>query len=136
MDKVIYSIKWLYVEMWKSLSDLSDGERSRVLFVPFERFVKDPWHFIGELKLFLGVGPTRSTGRVLRKQKCPRANLSAGRGHESYGFCGPLGSGDSEDYRRRMEFVDAEASREAAAELRRMCVEYEERFQVSIPGGA
>lgn len=133
MDKVIYSIKWLYEESEKALGGLSEGERSRVFLIPFERFVKDPWHFIGKLKAFLGVNPTERTKRVLRKQKCPRANLSAGKGHESYGWSGPLGGDDSEDYSRRMEFVDAKASPEAAAELRRMCGSYEERFKVSIP---
>lgn len=134
MDKVIYSIKWLCEESAKALNGLSGDERARVFFVPFERFVRDPWHFIGELRDFLGVKPTGRTKKILRKQKCPRANLSAGRGHESYGWKGPLGSDDSEDYQRRMEFVDAQASTEAALELRKMCEAYEERFQVSIPG--
>lgn len=133
IDKVIYSINWLIEQTNNAYQILNDEQKKQIIFIPFEKFVKDPWPFIKKLETFLGADITLQTKKVLRKQRCPRECLSAGRGHKKYGWKKPSGGiDDLADYKRRRVFVVNNASKEAIELLDKLSVQYEQEYDITF----
>lgn len=131
IDRVIYSIEWLTRKSEDAFKKLSNAQKEQVMFIPFETFVRKPWLYINELKIFLGTEVTSATAKALKRQKVPRSNLSAGRGHKQYGWKNETQSNsDQEDFNRRKSFVNLNACKESIDVLNSLCREYEEKFQL------
>ena len=132
MDKVIYSIQWLTHKADEALGTLSKGQREQILIIPFERFVLDPWPFVDAIGASLSTEPTAATKRVLRRQGCPRELVAAGPAKEiykRYGWKKPkTRTTESAELRKRREFAESLASREALNTLDTLCAEYENRY--------
>lgn len=131
IDKVIHSIEWLMRRSDEAYQRLNNEQKEQVIFVPFEKFVIEPWPYINELKLFLDTDITKATTRALKRQKCPRKNLMAGRGHTGYGWKSDEENNDDlRDFKRRESFVKENANRESIDMLNALCQEYEEKYQL------
>jgi hypothetical protein len=129
IDRVILSIQWLIQKGHEAYDRLSDAQKEQVMFIPFERFVMKPWPYVNELENILATSITPATARALKRQKCPRANLSAGRGHKHYGWKSQdKNSDDITDYKRRKEFVESHASAEAIDILQEISTAYEHTY--------
>jgi len=132
IDKVILSIEWLIRKSQDAYKELSITQREQVIFIPFEKIVTDPWPYINELERFLGTDVTAATAKALKRQKVPRANLSAGKGHKQYGWKNENRVNDDlADYNRRKSFVDSNASRTSVDLLNDLCREYEENYELA-----
>jgi hypothetical protein len=131
IDKVIHSIEWLMRKNNEAHDRLNDAQKEQVIFVPFEKFVIEPWPYINELKHFLGTDITPSTTKALRRQKCPRQSLMAGRGHKVYGWKSDEHTNDDlRDFNRRESFVKENADPESVDILNALCQKYEEKYQL------
>jgi len=129
VDRAIRTVYWLSQQRETVVAQASEAERRQILFIPFERFVTDPWPFLRELEEFLGAKTTPTTRRVLRRQRCPREILTAGRGHKRAGWKRPDPSSTNEsEFHKVRDAIESKASAEAAALLWEMCADYERRF--------
>jgi hypothetical protein len=106
MDKVIYGIKALMDMQDKLILEMDKSRKKQILIIPFESFVLEPYKWIKESSQLLQTEETRTTYKVLKKQKCPRKKIHAGKGHRSYGFDKNLIQlSEEEDYNRRLKFI-------------------------------
>lgn len=129
MDKVIYGCECLLLMQEKILAKLSAAEKVRLLLIPFESFVLDPNSWIEKLTKLLGTRTTKATSRILKKQKCPREFINAGKGHKHYGFDKRTAqSSEKDDYQRRMAFINEKASPEALIVLEKIAKDYEQKY--------
>jgi len=133
VDRAIRTVHWLSHERDIVLEKASQEERRQVLLIPFERFVADPWPFLRRLEEFLGAKTTTATRGVLKRQRCPRSILTAGRGHKRSGWKKPDPSATNQaEFRRVRDAIESKASAEAGALLWEMCADYERRFPFDV----
>jgi hypothetical protein len=132
MDRVIYCIDHLTRLAQDVLLSLDETNRHRVLVVPFERFVADPWPYLRVIGESLDTTTTASTRRTLRKQKVPRRLTAAGRDlqiYRRYHWEPPSKrSTESTELQKRWDQAAQEAAKEGMEVLERLCGEYEERY--------
>jgi len=129
VDRAIHTVHWLDQQRETVVALASEAERQQLMFIPFEGFVTDPWPFLHRLEAFLGARTTPTTHRVLKRQRCPRAILTAGRGHKRSGWKQPDPSATNDlEFRRVRDAVERRASSDAQVLLRQMCAVYEQRY--------
>jgi len=133
MDRSIYSIERYNHFAKASFEKLSNEQKSRVIVVPFEKFVKDPWPYLGRIEELLGTHKTPSTLRELKKQNVPRKMVADGIGRSIYRACGwePSEKGATEraELEKRRKYAAQHASAEAMKVLDQICEEYEQKWQ-------
>lgn len=132
MERAIYCIEKLQQAVDREVASLTDEERQRILFVPFEPFVLDPSGYMQEICRRLDVVEDGVTRKMMKKQRVPRKKIAAGRSlpiYRQYRWEPPLEGADErkELAIRRAEAVEA-ASPRAIAVLDRLSAEYEERW--------
>lgn len=131
MDKVIYSIEWLTKKVDQMINALSEAQREQVLTIPFEKFVLGPDPYIEGIARLLNTEPTRTTQKILKEQRCPRRQVTAGPGkdiYKRYGWKRPdPRSNDREEFQKKRAFAEDQASKEALQALDRISQEYEEK---------
>jgi hypothetical protein len=132
MDRVIYSIHRLTELADRSVARLPAEQKEQVIFIPFEQFVLAPNPFLDRIAKLLGSRQGPRTFRVMRQQRVPREVVLAGPRkpiYERYGWkFGASEVSTSLEFKRRMEFVEARASPEGVALLKKICDAYESRF--------
>lgn len=132
MDRAILGLRSMNALRRSALQSLDQAQRSRLLVVPFERFVRDPFPFIEIVEAKLGTSRLPVLSDVLIAQKIPRAVSSAGpQGvwSEKYGVRISGGSeSDAVQDTQDWAYVESEASPVALRELQLMCEEYERSF--------
>jgi hypothetical protein len=134
MDCTILSIQKLLEMGEKTVKNLSNNEKNHVIFIPFESFVLEPDPWIKRLTEFSGVGPTTVTHKMLKKQKCPRRAINAGKGHASYGFNKKTTKlSEKNDYDRRWEFIKKRASPMAVDVLTTLSEQYARKYTFPRP---
>ncbi|MFN0116731.1 MAG: hypothetical protein ACKVQC_00370 [Elusimicrobiota bacterium] len=130
MDRVIYSISQLAQMGGKNMAQLSPTLKDRILFIPFERFVLNPYPFIDKIENLLNTQRTPATIKELKRQKVPRQKVADGISLPIYklnGWQSPKqGSSEKEELQSRWAFAKEKASPEGLALLKRMCDTYEE----------
>jgi hypothetical protein len=126
MDKFVYGVQVL-INMYKNtLFALERDKREQVNLIPFESFVLDPEPWIVILAEMLGTQTTSETRKILKKQRCPRQYINAGKGHKHYGFDRRTAHlSEKEDYDRRLTFIKEKASPEAFRILEGLSNDYE-----------
>jgi len=133
LDKVIHSINWVTKQTDKTYQTLTDGQKKQIMFIPFENFVLSPWEYMDQLEIFLGTNYTKSSKKALKRQKCPRKQISAGLGHKNYGWKKPdKNLTNSDDYKQKKLFVEKNASNESQKILYSLCEQYEKKYKVVI----
>ena len=132
MDRAIFMTEASLGRQETVMGELSDEARDRLLIIPFERFVVDPWPYMKRLENLLGTKMTRVTRRELKKQNIPRKMYAEGIGrpiYKEYGWEPPVAGGDEEsEFSRRRQFAAETATPEGMAVLDRLCYEYEQKY--------
>ena len=132
MNQAIYLMDEMHRLMENVLSKLTEQQKTQVLFIPFERFVTDPWPFMERLESFLDTKVTNTTRRVMKQQKVPRKMYSEGidlRIYKKYGWEPPKeGADEAEEFERRRQFAAEHATVEAMDVLDRLCNDYEGKY--------
>jgi hypothetical protein len=132
MDRVIFSLEWFTRQEEAIFGGLTEDERRRVLVVPFEPFVLEPWPFIERIGQLLGTSGSKATKRELKKQRCPRDMVAAGPAkaiYKRYGWKKPeRGSNEEAELAGKREFAAREASEEGMKVLDNLCDKYVNRF--------
>lgn len=132
MDRAIYSIE--HLDQWgqRILQGLAPDQRSRILIIPFERFIRDPWPSLRELETLLGTEVTELTRRELRRQRVPRKRIAEGIPlpiYKQYGWQPPRKrSTEREELALRRDFAARLASADGLRVLDRLCAEYEAAY--------
>lgn len=128
-DIAIRAVHWLVRERDRVCQQATEEQKRQVLFIPFEHFVTDPWPWLARIEDFLGTRRTSATPKVLKKQRCPRPVLTAGKGHKRSGWQRPGSTATNASEFRLIEGeVEREASPEAFELLRQMCADYERQY--------
>jgi hypothetical protein len=133
MDRVIYSLYFLFKEMDKFVSKLSQKQKKQILYVPFEKFVLDPYPYVDKMCDILDTEKTAKTKSVLKQQKCPRKQVAAGPVVkvfiDRYGWTKPeKGATEKVLLKQKREVAAKQASKEALKVLDNMCNYYEEKY--------
>ena len=119
IDRVIYGIKALTNMQNNILTAMTGNRKKQVLLIPFESFVLEPDKWIEQSTQLLDTEDTHVTNKVLKKQKCPRTVIHAGKGHRGYGFDKKNTQlSEEEDYERRLQFIQVKATSEAMKVLK------------------
>ena len=107
----------------------------KILTIPFERFVLDPWPYMGKIEKLVDSKVTKRTKRIIKKQKVPRKKISEGIPLAIYKRCGwepPVkGLTEGEELNKRREFaIDQGASDQALQLLDKMSSDYEQSYGI------
>ena len=130
MDKVIYSLDSLYSEVYNKIDNPELMLNSKLLAIPFEKFVLNTDYWIGKMSDFLGEPINKQIYREAAKQKCPRKLVTDGVAkdiYKKYGWSKPEIS-EKHVYNKKLDFAQSHASKEGLKVLNKICIEYEERF--------
>ena len=105
----------------------------KILTIPFERFVLDPWPYMGKIEKLVDSKVTKRTKRIIQKQKVPRKKISEGIPLAIYKRCGwePPDTSLSEKQeldKRRQFAVDNGAGKNALDVLDKLSEEYENEY--------
>lgn len=129
MDRAIYRIEQIAKLGQQAVHRLPESLRARIMILPFERFVLDPWPFLRQLERLLGSSVTRLTVRELKRQRVPRRMFAEGIGepiYKEYGWQPPEpGADERRELETRRRFAAQHASAEGLRALDRLCAEYE-----------
>ena len=132
MDRVIYSIDYLTRLAEDTFLSLDEKYRHRVLTIPFERFVVDPWPYLRMVGEALDTTTTASTIRTLRKQKVPRRLTTEGRDSQVYRRYNwrPQSGNSTEamELQKRWDLAAQEATDDGMEVLKRICGVYEKKY--------
>ena len=138
MDRVIYSIAHIAAQGEAVLAGLSEQQRSRIMILPFERFVLDPWPSLRTLEALLDTQVTRRTRREMKRQRVPRRRIADGLPLKAYKLYGWEPAMKESDERRELEkrwrYTAAEASPEGMRVLDELCARYEVEHLSGMPG--
>ena len=123
-EKAIHSINWYY-------SILFDSNTDRCMFIPFEKFVKQPDDYIQKISEKLSTPITHSVRKEMKNQKVPREQLSDGPDLDIYKRCGwtpPKYFSEDEELNARRELVSKNVSSESLKLFDTICKKYTETY--------
>lgn len=131
MDKVIYSLKWLFDLETNIFASLSADQKKRLIVLPFERFVKEPGPYLSRFEGMLGTTRLPVLGDILKAQRIPREVSNAGPDpagiwRARYGIPDAgKGATDGSEMQKAWALAKKEASTEAFSVLQWLCADYE-----------
>ncbi len=129
MDRVIYAIDHLGRLRNTILNHVSAAQAGRIVTIPFEQFVLEPWPYLHQLERVMGTTMTSATRRELRRQRVPRRLIADGLELKVYrdnGWQPPQrGATEADELSLRRQFAAAQATPAAMEVLDRLCREYE-----------
>lgn len=135
MDRVIFSIDCLTRLADITIQELDERSRDRVMVIPFEGFVLDPFPYLNQIEHLLDTTTTGSTRRALKKQKVPRKLTTAGRDMPIYRRYNwrppPNASTETAELQKRREYAEREASAEGLKVLKKICEAYETKYPIA-----
>lgn len=131
VERSIYAIQHLMPQIWQFL-EKEDTGRFRVLCIPFERYVLNPWPYMEKLEHLLDMKIDGTTRRMMKKQKVPRAKIADGLDldiYKKYGWRPSLsGANEKKELEDRRNWAVGQISREALDVLDKISREYEEHY--------
>ncbi|MBU1627465.1 hypothetical protein KKB18_08875 [bacterium] len=71
VDKVIKATAHRMEQVNKGYDNLTPEQQKQILFIPYEKFMLDPWKYLKQVEAFIGRKTTRSTKTMLKKKKLP-----------------------------------------------------------------
>lgn len=72
-DRIIYAINNLYENIFETIQNPG---KKKIIFIPFEQFVIEPFQFIKKIEVFLDSTHTKKTLRILKKENLPRNSIN------------------------------------------------------------
>lgn len=131
LDRAIFAIAWLTDRMDDAARALAQ-HRDRILFIPFEHFVRDPAPYLAAIERLLETARTPRTSRVLRAQRVPRDLVAAGPAkaiYKRYRWTKPQRGASEEDVlAKKRAFAEQHASPEALDVLDHLASVYLQRY--------
>ena len=76
LDQAIHTVYRLSEKIEKRYTEMSDQDREKVLFIPFEPFVAEPEPFVHQLTRILKTQKTPLTQKMMKKIQVPRRPIS------------------------------------------------------------
>ena len=133
VEKTIYSMNYCSKLTESFKNNYNKVINGKILTIPFERFVLDPWPYTEQIKEMLGSEVTRKTIKSINKQNVPRKKISDGIPLAIYKRCGwdPPVEGLTErgELDKRRQFaIDQGANKDAIKVLDQMSAKYEETY--------
>lgn len=133
VESSIYYIQKIGEMTEKSKESLIDRYNARILTIPFEKFVMEPWPYMKKIEDALETNITKKTRKMMKKQKVPRKKISDGLPLAIYRRCGwapPEKELDEkkELEKRRQYAKEQGAGKKAMEVLDKICQEYELKY--------
>lgn len=132
VERAIYSIRHLTSRSQAMRASIEVRGESRIVTVPFERFVLDPDPYMKTLEDVIGTQVTPATRRMLAKQRVPRAKYADSLNLAVYRRCGweppKPGLSEREEFEHRRLWAERQVSTDAMLTLDALCDEYEATF--------
>ena len=133
VEKSIYYIQKIGEMTEKAKVSLIDRYNARILTIPFEKFVLEPWPYMKKIEDALETKITKKTRKMMKKQKRPRKKISEGIPLAIYKRCGWEPSEKELDEKQELEkrrqyAIEQGAGKKAMEALDRICQEYEEKY--------
>lgn len=129
-DKVVYTIEHLFEGVFEKSKP--SVENSSILFIPFERFVLNPYPYLRQLEELISVEMTNKTSKLLAKQKVPRPSINAGPQNNIYMRYGvkkhDKETSHQQDYELRFSSAKKKSSAAAFTVIEKISKQYEEIF--------
>ena len=105
--------------------------------IPFEQFVLDPIPILKNLNFFIGSNNSRSTNKVLKKNKIPRTKISDSISLDIYKRCGwepPIKNfNEKEELNHRRNFILKNNARKKYIDIiDKLSYEYENNYMLNI----
>jgi hypothetical protein len=137
VERAIYEMQKLSELTENYKKQKLEGNDVKVLTIPFESFVLNPWPYLKEIEDLLGSKITRKTKRIIKKQNVPRKKLSDGIPLAIYKRCGwepPVDSfSEKDELKKRRDFAFKQGANEDALYiLDKLSAEYEESYLQGI----
>lgn len=132
IEKAVYAIEKMTRLTEKQKKLLLEKYQAKIITIPFEKFVIDPWPYMKAIEEAVETKMTKNTFKMLKKQHVPRARYAEGIGLKIYKHCGwePPGRGTTEieEFQMRRQFIKERASTKALEVLDQVSREYEEKY--------
>lgn len=116
----------------ESKKKLVEKYNAKIITIPFECFVINPWEFMEQIERLLDTKMTVVTRRMMKRQNVPRKMYADGIGLKIYRRCGWVppksDSNENKEFEIRRQFAQAHASSEAMEVLDRLCADYEDKY--------
>lgn len=136
IEKSIYFIERLTSLKDRVKAQLEDNYNARIITIPFESFVVEPWPYLKKLEVMLETKVTSVTRRAMKRQNVPRKMYAEGIGlnvYKRYGWHPPKsGASENSELESRRNFVLQYASPDAMATLDRLCNDYETKYMNGV----
>lgn len=131
IEKAVYCIKQLTALAETKKQMLKEKYNAKILTIPFEKFVINPWPYMEKISQLLETKLTKSTIKMMKRQKVPRKMYADGVNLKIYKRCGwepSKTSSEQEEFEIRREFVRNRVNSKAMAELDNLCVVYQDKY--------
>ncbi len=107
-------------------------DNPKILFIPFEKFVLNPWTYIRNVEAFIGCKKSFLTDIVMKKEKVPRENVNLGTLKAIYKKYGAESlrskSGNFENYTNTYCRIKEKTASDVFSEFELIVAKYEQRF--------
>jgi len=104
------------------------SNENQFLILSFESFVTSPDSNIEKICSFLGREKPSDINTVLKKQKIPRKNISAGKGHSQYGWKDQSYKNEIQIYNSNLKFAQDNCSSQNFEKLLKLIDWYDKKF--------
>lgn len=139
VDRAIYAMDFWTRKVEQKTEKLTNQFGARIITVPFEQFVINPWPYMEQIAQELQTSITSRTRKEMSKQHVPRKKFGEGVSLRIYKRCGfePAGKNTTEkdEFTKRKRFaVEQGASREALHILDELSIMYEKTYMRGLMG--
>lgn len=135
VEKAIYTIQHSLALTETFKNDYDELINGKILTIPFEKFVLDPWPYMTQAEEMIKSKITKKTKKIIKKQNVPRKRISDGIPLAIYKRCGwepPVkGLTEREELDKRRQFaVEQGASKHALDVLDQISDDYEKNYGI------
>ena len=132
VERAIYEMKKL-TELTENAKKQKLVRGDRMLTIPFELFVLDPWSYLSKIESLLGSKITNKTKKIVKKQNVPRKKVSDGIPLTIYKRCGwekPVsGFNERDELNKRREYAVTQGASDKAIDiLDEISAKYEKEY--------
>ena len=127
VDRALLTIARTQTAMMKSIDEIKAADR-RLLVLSFEDTVLDPFGSLEKLETFLDRNRTKRSKQVLKQQRLPRAQISAGRATSSFSFNSNASTTEAEIYQKITAEISTTGSMQPIAEFKSAITCYNSRW--------
>ena len=129
VERAVHSILWMLRRAQENKQALASVHGKRILTIPFESFVLDPWGYMEAMTQALETTMTPLTRRVMKRQRVPRTKIAAGLNLPIYKRCGwepaKTNADENQELADRRNWVKAQVSADVLKLFDECCREYE-----------